>query len=148
MINIYKYFTITNIYITFVVVSLCIISLSTLLFYVYYNSSKILKHINNNSSCNNCISNKKLCNNILRYMFMSSLIYFGLLIIFILLFIKTSNIYIYIFILISNTIIFFMTLWYISCLYYSFKNMSEKNCPCVSKYKNDINMLKKVSLPL
>lgn len=148
MVNLYKYIIIPNIKILVAGVSLIIVCLSALLIYTYHNTSKIVKHINNNSSCNNCIKNKLLCNNVLRYMFLASIIYIVLLIIFIITYIKTLNIYIILFIGVINTILFFMTLWFIPCLYYSFKNMNDINCPCIDKYRSNIEMLKKISLSL
>jgi hypothetical protein len=113
---------------------------------VYYYTSKFTRYVNNHPNCVNCISNKFYCNTILRKMIIYFVIYNVMLYVFKLT-LKNTNYNLYsncLFIL--SIIINILLIWFVYCLYHNLKDIDEKKCPCMDKYKHTVNNLKLVSI--
>lgn len=115
---------------------------------IYYYTAKFMKYVNETPECADCISNKYYCNTILRNMLMFVVVYYVLLMVGTLVFMKTFNMYIAGLLFVMAIAMYGVVIWFISCLYHNLKNIEDRNCPCMDKYKNVLTNLKSASVVL
>jgi hypothetical protein len=115
---------------------------------IYYYTAKFMKYVNETPECADCVSNKYYCNTVLRNMLMFVVVYYVLLMVLGVVFMKTFNMYVGGLLVVMVIAMYGVLIWFISCLYHNLKNIEDRNCPCMDKYKNVLTNLKTASVVL
>lgn len=115
---------------------------------IYYYTAKFMKYVNETPECADCVSNKYYCNTVLRNMLKFVVVYYVLLIVGTIVVVTTLNMYIAGLLLVLSAVMYGIVIWFMSCLYHNLKNIEDRNCPCMDKYKNVVSNLKTASVVL
>jgi hypothetical protein len=115
---------------------------------IYYYTAKFMKYVNETPDCADCVSNAYYCNTVLRNMLMFVVVYYVLLMVLSVVFMKTFNKYVVGLLFVMVIAMYGIVIWFISCLYHNLKNIEDRNCPCMDKYKNVLTNLKTASVVL
>lgn len=124
-----------------IITLIVMITIPIVLLGTYYYTDNLVRNMNNNPKCNNCLSTEYKCNTVLKY----APIPLALILVLNML-VKAKVISINSFVLgLIAVVNFGLYIWFMYCLYNNLKDIYSRKCPCAEEHRQIIDKLQIVS---